>query len=436
MQSFLKNAVVFAGCAMAVDIVPETRAEGISCLTMDTSDFAYWDMGELTRQGGYSQNGVTFNFCQYADWPEADEDNHVDTFAYFTGALGKHHALTLDNSLKATDVKSHSNGADSYVEMNFDDSKSVCVEDESKVYSLTYLIFCDKSVTGQGEAQINFVDNSDCHVTVSVRHNAGCPHTLPFIEFVQNNRYLLGAVLVAAGVFVGLFGKRYFGEVLQVVTFLFMFFFGMIAVSLFGWTESTVGFWVCILVCLGVACGSAYMITRPCTAKVIFFAFGALAGFFLGVFIYTTILALIGSGPAWLMIAFGILGAVGIAFLAAKNRYYLVLIGTSVIGSYWFTRGMGNFFGNYPNESEIWTALNSGADLDAYLNDWFWIYFGTFIAALVISLVYQFNDENSAHVMLSQDENFQSQERATKEKYGRKKVDGKGTTTPLLAGQN
>jgi len=223
---------------------------------------------------------------------------------------------------------------------------------------------------------------------VDVAHKAGCPHTLPFIQFVQNNRYLLGAILIAAGLFTGLFGKRYFGEVLQVVTFLFVFFFGMIAVSLFGWTESTVGFWICILVCLGAGCVSGFLITRPCTAKVIFFAFGALAGFALGVFIYTFILALIGSGPAWLMIGFGILGAVGVAFLAAKNRYLLVLIGTSIIGSYWFTRGLGNFFGSYPNESAIWAALSAGEDLDEYLNDWFWIYFGTFIAALIICLVY------------------------------------------------
>ena len=307
--------------------------------------------------------------------------------------------------------------------MNFDPSATICAVDETQTYSLTYIIRCDESVTGQGEARVNNVDMTGCNFTVDVSHSQGCPHTLPFIQFIQNNKYLLGAILVAAGLFTGLFGARFFGHVLRVVTFLFVFFFGMIAVSLFGWTESTVGFWVCLALCIGAACGCSYVITRPCTAKVIFFGIGALAGFFLGIFIYTTILALIGSGPAWLMIAFGILGAVGLAFLAAKNRYVLVLTATSVIGSYWFTRGLGNFFGSYPNESAIWAALSSGESLDEFLNDWFWIYFGIFIASLIICVVYQVSDKNEADEMLRNLDDYQANKNKFKETYYNKKVE-------------
>lgn len=108
-----------------------------------------------------------------------------------------------------------------------------------------------------------------------------------------------------------------------------------------------------------MGCLAAWIIQLESVAKVIFFIVGALAGFFIGLFLYTALLALIGTGPAWLMIGFAIVCAIIVAYYSQKYRRTVVMLGTTVIGSYWIVRGLSYFFGNYPNESEIWAALSN-----------------------------------------------------------------------------
>jgi len=55
----------------------------------------------------------------------------------------------------------------------------------------------------------------------------------------------------------------------------------------------------------------------------LFFIVGALAGFQVGLLLYTAILALIGKGPYWLMIVFGIACAVAGAFFAKTHEEFI-----------------------------------------------------------------------------------------------------------------
>jgi len=164
--------------------------------------------------------------------------------------------------------------------------------------------------------------------------------------------------------------------------------------NLSGMNQSTAGFWICLLVSIGAACLVAWIISWEKVWKFIFFILGAIAGFYIGLLLDTVLLAIIGSGPAWLFLAFGIIFGIIGAFYAYKNRCGIVILGTSVIGSYWIIRGLSYFYGNFPNEIAIWEALNNGLPLSEYLNDWFWIYFGIFIVSAVIGIWWQINDDH------------------------------------------
>jgi hypothetical protein len=74
-----------------------------------------------------------------------------------------------------------------------------------------------------------------CDTNVTVQHASGCPaySALGFVNFLNNNVWLSGTLMVFFGLFIGLFGQKYFEIIVGAVACLFAFVTVMILASIF-----------------------------------------------------------------------------------------------------------------------------------------------------------------------------------------------------------
>ena len=114
---------------------------------------------------------------------------------------------------------------------------------------------------------------------------------------------------------------------------------------------------------------------------------GVAAGFAVGSFIYGCILATTGWESYWGMIGIAATCALVGGFLTFGLGKPIIVIATSLVGSYIFTRGLTLVFAEgYPNEAEIYENLKDGAPV---VFDWhFWLYLAIFITAFILTFTF------------------------------------------------
>ena len=55
-------------------------------------------------------------------------------------------------------------------------SEQTCQTNEVETNSFTAKVLCDTNITGQGEAEVLIIDNSnECNPIVTLKHDSGCP---------------------------------------------------------------------------------------------------------------------------------------------------------------------------------------------------------------------------------------------------------------------
>ena len=154
--------------------------------------------------------------------------------------------------------------------------------------------------------------------------------------------------------------------------------------------DETVGIWISLGVAalVGLILGFVLM-------KTIWIAVGltgVAAGFALGSFIYGCILATTGWDSYWGMIGIaGVCAVVG-GFLTFGLGKPIIVLATSLVGSYIFTRGLTLVLADgYPSEAEIIESLKHGAPVEF---DWhFWLYLAIFATTFILTLTFQFTSE-------------------------------------------
>lgn len=151
----------------------------------------------------------------------------------------------------------------------------------------------------------------------------------------------------------------------------------------FGWMVTTTGTIIsCVVaVLLGVIIG---MVIRR-NIWIMIGLLGLVAGFFSGSLVYALIFGISGWKSVWGFWGISVLMAVIGCVLSCYLGKALVLISTSLIGSYMFMRAWTLFFpGNYPSEAEL---IDPDSELE--LNAIFWVFIGVFGVSLITSIIFQ-----------------------------------------------
>lgn len=151
---------------------------------------------------------------------------------------------------------------------------------------------------------------------------------------------------------------------------------------------STAGYWLSILfsIAVSLALGSlAYRLVWIAIGLL-----GIIAGILLGVMASSIVMKAADFSNAWVMaglaLAFGLFGG----WCTLKYSRDVVLIGTSLIGSYSFMRGISYFFGGYPNEAELLDDMIEEIPIDD-MNDKFWVYLAIFLFGTISGIYYQYH---------------------------------------------
>merc|ERR1719510_267812 len=131
----------------------------------------------------------------------------------------------------------------------------------------------------------------------------------------------------------------------------------------FGWMTSTVGTVVTFIVALILGILAGCIVRR--NVWIMVGLLGLVAGWFSGTFVNAFIVAVSGWEASWGFWVISILMAVIGCVLACYLGTTVVLLSTSMVGSYLFMRAWTLFFpGHFPSEAEIMNNTNT-MDYDA-----------------------------------------------------------------------
>jgi hypothetical protein len=222
-------------------------------------------------------------------------------------------------------------------------------------YSFTFDVMCDKSITNM--ALIESQDLSSCDKKVTLVHNAGCPiySALGFVNFMYENIWLSGSLLIIFGLVIGLFGKKWFGTITGLFGALFGFVSIMVLASIFHWLDTTHGLVIWLVLAILMSWLVYYLLKKFDGISVTFLCLGC--GFFLGSMIEGLIIAITGweSLPFFIIVTLMCMFSAGI--VGAYRKYTVQKYGTACVGSYLQMRGWSYFFGGYPSEMAMYNAM-------------------------------------------------------------------------------
>jgi hypothetical protein len=173
--------------------------------------------------------------------------------------------------------------------------------------------------------------------------------------FISKYSYLLGAVLIVMGLFLGFFGNKFVNFVIGLVGFLassvLMLFASSWVLEKSNQTPKDWVIWTLLAVCLLLGAGIGYLLVKSRKAGVAIMA--AWGGATLG-FILTTAIVIENVYAYWGII---IGCALVCAFLAFKTEKLVIMFATAHIGSYLAIRGISMYAGGFPNESSLRAEL-------------------------------------------------------------------------------
>lgn len=272
------------------------------------------------------------------------------------------------------------------------------------MFSFTTEVLCDESIKGKGNAKIINADPGACNVKVIVAHESGCPvgKIMSLSKFMHDYPYIFGIILILGGPIVALYGRRFFPWVIGGIVSICILLGILVFCSVVGIMNTTAGAIVSIVVAFIVA-GLAGKLSM----KTVWLAVGLLGligGFFVGSLIFTMFIAALGYGALWAMILFSVFCSTIFGFMSFRFSRAVVLISTSLIGSYAFMRGLTYFIGGFPQEAVIFEQLVKSHNVEGFTQV-FWIYIAIFVCGFIASMYFQVY-HSTEHEILTKDEAY------------------------------
>lgn len=271
-------------------------------------------------------------------------------------------------------------------------SGEACKTNPDKNYSTIFNIECDATA----EAAIiesNAFSSLQCTNTINIKSKAACPFFDAYSVFntIKSNKYIFGSILILAGIFFCFFGLKFI-KITEMIAA------GVAVTLLFIWlifsnitlTYATWAFWLTIAI--SVAFGILVMVLLGKYEWIGRGLLGGLLGFVSGLFVYNLALRFIQSNPTvvfWLTMVVCI--AIGI-FITIWIGKPILVISTSIIGSYGIIRGISFMAGGFPDEREVYDLGQKGEwdQMSDLLSLYVYIYLGVFVVLSIVGMIIQF----------------------------------------------
>lgn len=234
-----------------------------------------------------------------------------------------------------------------------------CVVNPQEQYLATLHIECDESLENGKLVLINS-KTDNCKMDIFVKSKQGCNLTDYYaIEaLLKNNNVIVGIIIVVVGIFFCFLGSKVVIITLVIIAFLavcILVFIFVVAMVGQGKLTQTV-FWILFSLAFVLGCLCSYLFYK--FIKVFYAVLGGLTGYIVAASTYTYFLRYIEANPTvvyWVTVAVLIVIGVLVGIYLSKH---LIIIATSIIGSYLMIRGSSLWIGGFPSESEIMTLIN------------------------------------------------------------------------------
>lgn len=158
--------------------------------------------------------------------------------------------------------------------------------------------------------------------------------------------------MLVGGPVTSLYGRRFFPWVIAGIVSVTLLLSTLVVCDVLGFTQTMASFGISIAISTIISGVAGWFVMQ--TVWIAVGILGLIGGFFTGSMIYTIFLAAFSSGHLWVMMTFSCLCALAGGFLSFKFSKQVVLVSTSLIGSYAFMKGLTYFFEGFPGESEIY----------------------------------------------------------------------------------
>lgn len=224
--------------------------------------------------------------------------------------------------------------------------------------SLKVGLICNKGNTVLGNYTL--VGGSVCQYETTYTGEAACPlFTISAIwEFLDQYKYYWGAGFILLGIFLGLLGRRlWVAAIFIIATFVVM---GSILLLFYTTflktnTKEWVG-WLMLALSLIIGLVVGFLMTKLQRVGAALLA--AWGGFMAGLLLNETVLYLFKSNWVFWLVCVGC--AVVAAALVFVAYNHVIILSTSLVGSYFFIRGISMYAGHFPNEYTLVKDIKSG----------------------------------------------------------------------------
>lgn len=263
--------------------------------------------------------------------------------------------------------------------------------------SLNFQVQCDETMEEPAEplegqvkefipATIVSSSLAGCEKQIVFKHYTGCSEysMLGFVNFLNENVWLSGTLLLIFGLSIGLFGQKWFLPITGAFAALCAFCAFMVLSSIFQWLNTTVGMIICTLFAIGFA-GTAYWFGSRQRVASLLLCLGG--GFMLGSIVEGLIIILF----SWESMVFYLIVTtscmVGAGLLGCYHPEFVNRWLTATVGSYIFMRGWTYYLGGYPSEIEMYNMMANPDSEPLDFNGLFWFYVALWVGG-VFAFVY------------------------------------------------
>lgn len=208
------------------------------------------------------------------------------------------------------------------------------------------------------DANWKIEESADCAYTVKYTTKQACPKTYNLEKYFNVIEKYLGAIFIVIGGIMVFFGARFIEIVfaglvgLLVSALSFILAYNQFLNQFTATKGAIIGMLVGCFLLGAIGSYFAFRFANKWAIPVIA-AWG-------GVAVFLPLSKLVGLHGTWVPIVFAILGAGTGFYLGLKSEFYVKRIGTSMIGAFLFTRGLGSIVGGYPSESKFASDAANG----------------------------------------------------------------------------
>lgn len=243
-------------------------------------------------------------------------------------------------------------------------------------------------------SNITTFDENKCEYIFYSTSKDACPKVNFYIisSFLIEYKSFIGAIIIVFGLFLCILGLKVLKITIFFTTTAFSFILLFVFMFIIILPRGTDLFVVWIVAGCSIGLGILFGIVGVYYRRIFFTIMGGMIGFIIGNIFFVAVLSHIQWNSTLLYILTLLIFIIVFAIISYFFMKIIIILGTSMIGSYSIIWGISLYAGHYPSESIIIDLINRGEreEIDKLMTWHVYIYISSMFILFIISVVFQF----------------------------------------------